>query len=153
MYNSHMQIRPFYTPSVFIVARSRLSHIPPPPPSLWIRSYAHPPPLVLQMCSRCTRSFTCGTRCYWGTRLSPYASAWPYCSSSGSAFLPMASTSASCCSLTCQVTTDMYYKRPYFGRFMPWAPGGGKKKKKKTQLSECITQQCNESSFISKFYI
>lgn len=64
------------------------------------------------MCFRCTRSSTCGTRCYSVTPLSPSVSAWPYCSSSGTVFWLMASTSASYSSLTFQVRICLLPPKP-----------------------------------------
>lgn len=59
--------------------------------------------ICVQMCFRCTKSSICGTHCCWVTPLSPSASAWPYCSNSGTVSWLMASMSASYSSLTCQV--------------------------------------------------
>ncbi|TMS23699.1 TBC domain-containing protein kinase-like protein, partial [Larimichthys crocea] len=60
---------------------------------------------IPDMCFRCTKSSICGTHCCWVTPLSPSASAWPYCSNSGTVSWLMASMSASYSSLTCQKLT------------------------------------------------
>lgn len=69
----------------------------------------------IQMYFPCTRSSTCGTHCCSVTHPSPFVSAWPYCSSSGTDSWLMASTSASCFSRTCQVRkrTSVYVHKPH----------------------------------------